>query len=158
MTTPFKGKKAHKYQDQFKSTLETELKAGVLCQFDYEPAGSKVTYSVPHTYNPDFVHPSQPNILIEVKGWFIKGQVDAAKYVAIARDNPDKEIIFLFSNPQKKAYAGCRQRADGTYMTLAEWCYKQKFLFFTKDDFPDELANGVWDLDQVRRYKKRIYG
>ena len=158
MTNEWSRKKSHKYQDAFKSTLERSLKESVLVEYEYEPAGSKVTYSIPHTYNPDFVHPNSPNILIEVKGYFIKGQQDTAKYLSIIRDNPNKELVFLFSNPDKKAYSGLRPRADGTYMSLAEWCYKCRVLFFTEKTFPTELVTGDWSLEQLREYKKQIYG
>ena len=147
-----------KYMDNFKSTLEQSLKKECLEEYQYEPPESAMRYSVPHVYNPDFVHPNSPNIIIEVKGWFIKGSADAQKYISIARDNPEKELVFLFSNPDKKAYAGCRPRSDGTFMTLGEWCYKHRFLFFTKDNFPNELRYGQWTVEDIRNYKRQIYG
>lgn len=124
----------------------------------YEPPGSTVTYSVPHTYHPDFVHPQQPDILVEVKGWFIKGSSDAQKYIAIARDNPNKEIVFIFSNPEKKAYAGLRPRADGTVMTLREWAFRNRFLHYTVDNFPQALYRGAWSIEDIRAYKREIFG
>lgn len=146
-----------KYEDNFKSTLERSMATSCLANYVYEPPRSFVKYSVPHTYHPDFVHPNSPDILIEVKGWFIKGSSDAQKYITIAKDNPDKELIFLFSNPQKKAYAGLRTRADGTFMTLADWSFKHKFLFFTEETFPQALYDGAWSLEDVRAYKKELY-
>lgn len=150
--------KLKKYDDKFKSTLERDLASSCLAQYTYEPPRSGLQYSVPHTYHPDFIHPNSPDILIEVKGWFIKGAADAQKYIAIARDNPNKEIVFLFSNPNKKAYSGCRPRSDGTYMSLGEWCHKNRFLFWTQDTFPDELYRGLWSLEDIRAYKRSVYG
>jgi hypothetical protein len=149
--------KKRSYEDKFKSGLERSLSSSCLAEYTYEPAGSNVTYSVPHTYHPDFIHPNSPCILIEAKAYFIKGFDDCSKFKAIARDNPDKELVFLFSDPSKKAYPGVRKRADGTYMSLGEWCFQNKILYFSPDTFPQELISGSWSLEDIRAYKKSIY-
>ena len=141
----------------YKSTLEVKVARECLCNYLYEPKESKVSYTVPHIYNPDFVHPQRPNILIEVKGYFQKGSADCQKYLSIIRDNPEKELVFLFSDPNKKAYAGCKMRKDGTYLSLAEWCYKNKIIYFTPDTFPDVLRDGVWTIEELREYKRGLY-
>lgn len=147
-----------RYEDKFKSTLERSLSSSCLQNYIYEPPGSGVQYSVPHTYHPDFIHPNHPDILIEVKGYMVKGFSDCSKYIAVAKDNPDKELVFLFSDPGKKAYPGCRKRADGTYMSLGEWCYRNKLLYFSPHDFPSGLFDGSWGLKELREHKRSIYG
>ena len=147
-----------KYEDKFKSSLERSLASSCLSEYVYEPPGSTISYTVPHTYHPDFIHPNSPHILIEAKGWMVKGQADIAKYLSIVRDNPHKELVFLFSNPNKKAYSGCRTRADGSFMTLGDWCFKSKILYFTEDTFPQELREGLWSLEDIRDYKSSVYG
>lgn len=142
----------------FKSTLEHKIATRVLTEYLYEPKGSGIEYTVPHVYNPDFIHPQQPDIIIEVKGYFIKGHSDCQKYIAVARDNPDKELVFIFSDPDKKAYGQCRERKDGTFMTLAEWSRKNNFLYFHADKVPRDLCKGRWNIDQVREYKNKFYG
>ena len=142
----------------YKSTLELKVARECLQEYLYEPVGSCVSYTIPHTYHPDFVHPKQPNVLLECKGWFIKGSADAAKYVAIARDNPDKELVFIFSDPSKKAYAGVKMRKDGTYLSLAEWCFKSDLLYVTQDTIPREMLEGLWGVEDVRKYKRELYG
>jgi len=142
----------------YKSTLETKVARDYLQNCLYEPKESRVKYTVPHEYRPDFVHPNQLDILLEVKGYLIKGSADAQKYLAIIRDNPDKELVFIFSDPNKRAYPGCKMRKDGTYLSLGEWCFKHKILYFKVEDIPTELRNGEWSIEDVRRYKAEVYG
>lgn len=141
----------------YKSTLENKVAKDYLQSCIYEPKGSQVSYTVPHVYNPDFVHPNQPDILLEVKGYMIKGSADCQKYLAIIRDNPDKELVFIFSDPSKRAYAGCRIRKDGSYLSLGEWCFKNKILFFKVEEIPSAISNGEWSLEDVREYKRGLY-
>lgn len=141
----------------YKSTLEVVV-AKVLEEFKYEPKEAIVNYTVLHKYIPDFVHPNQKDVLLEVKGFMIKGFADVQKYLAIIRDNPDKELIFIFSDPNKRAYTQCRQRKDGSYMTLAEWCEKSDILFLTPSTVPRQILRGEWDVGAVREYKNKFYG
>ena len=142
----------------YKSTLEAKVAKECLQECLYEPVGSRIKYTVPHEYRPDFIHPNQPDILLEVKGYMIKGSVDCLKYVSIARDNPDKELIFIFSDPNKRAYPGVRMRKDGTYLSLGEWAQKNLLLYFSTDSIPEEIRRGEWSLEDVRRYKAEVYG
>ena len=141
----------------YKSSLEMAVARDCLSEYLYEPKDSKVEYTVYHTYNPDFVHLHQPNILIEVKGYFIKGSSDCQKYLSIIRDNPDKELVFLFSDPSKRGYPGCRIRKDGTYLSLGEWAYKNRILHFTIENFPEELRRGEITIEELREMKRRMY-
>lgn len=142
----------------YKSSLELKAARSCLSDYDYEPSASKVAYQVAHVYNPDFVHRNCPDVLIEVKGIFIKGSSEAQKYISVIRDNPDKELVFVFSDPNKRAYAQCRQRKDGTYLTLGEWCKNHCILYFHIDDVPEAFSKGLLTVSDVREYKKGVYG
>lgn len=141
----------------YKSSLELKAARSCLSDYDYEPSASKVAYQVAHVYNPDFVHRNCPEILIEVKGYFIKGNADCQKYLAVVRDNPDKELIFVFSDLSKKAYAQCRPRADGSVMSLGEWARRNNILAFEPETVPESLSKGLWGVEDAREYKKNLY-
>ncbi len=141
----------------YKSRLEKSLHAAALKEYDFEPKSGKIAYEVAHVYNPDFIHPAQPNILLESKGYFQHGSADCKKYVSIAKCNPHIELIFVFSRPQAKAYAQCRRRKDGTFMSLAEWAKKNNFLYYDTTNVPKELAKGQWSVEDVRKLKEKKY-
>ena len=93
----------------------------------YEPKDCKLKYTVPHTYQVDFVDPDEPGIYYEAKGRFLDSG-EARKYVVIKEQNPDIEIIFWFQNPFTKM-PGARKRKDGTVYTMAEWADKHGFRY-----------------------------
>ncbi len=90
----------------------------------YEPKDCKITYSIPHSYQVDFVDPDEPNIYYEAKGYFRPGE--GRKYKMIQKCNPDIEIVFIFQQPLNKM-SGARVRKDGTTLTMAEWAEKGGF-------------------------------
>jgi len=137
----------------YKSGLESKLAAGILKECQYEPKGCKVSYSVHSTYTPDFIHRNQPDVMIEVKGFLIHGAADCRKYISVVRDNPDKELVFIFSNPNAKAYPQCSKRKDGTFLSLGEWCKKNNILFFSTTNVPIELCTGLLGVSELRRMK-----
>lgn len=149
-------KKKSKSLEPYKSTLEKQV-ASTLVDFLYEPKENILSYTVEHKYTPDFVHPDRKDILIEVKGYFIKGAEDQRKYLSVIRSNPQIELVFIFSNPLKRCHSGCRNRKDGTFMSLKEWCIKNNILFFTHKTVPKEILEGKWDINQVRKYKEKLY-
>lgn len=138
----------------YKSRLEKALHTGPLSQYEYEPKGSKVAYIVGHDYYPDFIHPNQPKVLVEAKGFMQNGSSDCSKYVAIAKCNPDYEIVFIFSDSKAKAYPQCRRRKDGTILSLAEWCVKSGFLYWDTHNVPNELICGQWSVTDLRILKE----
>jgi hypothetical protein len=110
---------------------------------------------VPHKYTPDFVLPSIPKVLLEVKGYF-RTSAEAAKYVHVKRCNPQLEIIFIFGNVNKKAHPNCRPRKDGTVLTLWEWCRNNEFLYYEEKHLPPEIVKGTisWKWIKKEREKK----
>jgi hypothetical protein len=135
--------------------LEKKVAGALHDSFKYEPTDCKVEYTVPHKYCPDFVHPDAPFVLFEVKGYF-RLSSEASKYVHVKRDNPDVELIFLFSNPDKKAHPNCRPRRDGTVLTLREWATKEGFLFYRVDELPPEISDGRITEKWVNTERKRF--
>jgi len=142
----------------YKSRLEKSLHEKALKEYEYEPKSGKTPYAVEHEYNPDFIHPSQPNVLVEAKGYMQNGSADCKKYVAIAKCNPELELVFVFSRPEAKAYPQCRRRKDGTFLSLAEWCDKNNFLYFSTGTVPKDLAKGKLTVSDLRRLKEKRRG
>lgn len=139
--------------DPYKSELERRL-ADVLKKCWYEKV--KVKYSIPCTYNPDFGFSDKPWLLIEAKGRFINGSAEARKYVEVAKQHKELEIVFIFEKPHTKAYTGLRKRKDGTVMTLGEWAAKNGFMFFGEKEVPNWFAEGKFDRDRIIEEKRRV--
>lgn len=97
--------------------------------FDFEPF--KVPYVTRRNYIPDFVYQTDVghNVMIECKGFFRVG--DTQKYKAIRDCNKFDELIFVFTNGNKKLRKGSK-------MTLGQWCEKEGFKWFTEETI-DEL-------------------
>ena len=116
----------------YKSGLEMDLHLGPLKSCEYEPPSARILYTSEHYYKPDFVHPSNPAVLFEAKGHFREYQ-EAGKYLAVQKCHPSKQIVFIFSNPDAKAYPQCRKRADGTTLSLGEWATRNGFDWYTPE-------------------------
>lgn len=97
--------------------------------FEFEPI--KVPYVTYRNYIPDFVYKTDVghNVMIECKGFFRVG--DTQKYKAIRDSNKFDELIFVFTNGNKKLRKGSK-------MTLGQWCEKEGFEWFTEETI-DEL-------------------
>jgi hypothetical protein len=137
----------------FRSALEKRIANKIDRDYNYEPKESKVEYTVPHKYTPDFVHPNYPKVYLEVKGYF-RTSAEAGKYVSIKRDNPDIEIVFIFNNPFKKAHPNCRPRKDGSLLTLDEWCTKHEFLYYSEKELPLEILKGSVTKRWIKKERK----
>lgn len=140
------------YKNQFEKDIHTALK-----QADYEDKGRKVPYTTEAIYNPDFTFKSIPWLLIEAKGRFMGGSKEAAKYVWVSKCHPEFEIAFLFDNPTKVAYTGCRRRADGSVLTMGEWAAKNGFAFFAVKKIPKELILGTATREWLEAIKDSQY-
>lgn len=111
----------------FRSGLESKVAAdldsrGVPYTFEEDRIG----YTVDHTYTPDFKLAN--GIYVETKGYF--SPADRGKHLAIKKQNPDKDIRFLFQNPNTKLSS----RSKTTYAT---WCERHGFLY-AKGPIPEE--------------------
>ena len=98
----------------------------------------KLDYIIPHTYEVDFIHPEDPNTLIEVKGRF-ETSAEASKYVHIQKCNPDYKIVFLFEN-HKLPIPGRTKRKDGTIQSHGEWATKNGFEWWSVDNIPERYS------------------
>lgn len=137
----------------FKSMLEKRLAAVLkLCRYEFR----KVKYVVPHTYNPDFDFPDKPWCLIEAKGRFINGTAEAKKYIEVAKQHKDLEVVFIFERAMTKAYTACKKRKDGSVMTLGEWACKNGFVFFDERDIPLWFIEGEFDRQDLQDYKAQL--
>ena len=121
-----------RYPKGYDSLFEYELHQTKLAGCSHHP--DKLDYVVPHTYEPDFVHPSNTKCLIETKGRF-RDSAEARKYVEIAKCNPEYEIVFVFQNPLTPM-PNARKRQDGTKLTHAEWAMKNGFKYYDPYNTP----------------------
>lgn len=130
----------------------------MLKKWEYEKV--KLKYSIPHTYNPDFSLPGIDWIIIEAKGRFINGSAEARKYVEVAKEHKDKEIVFIFEKSHIKAYTGLRKRKDGTFMSLGEWAAKNRFVSWSEKDVPHWFVLGEFtreDIEATKREQREYY-
>jgi len=115
---------------KYRSTLEKRLGEGVLKGLDYEPF--TLPYTQTRSYLPDFVH-TEKRIIIEAKGYF-RTNDEFRKYRDVALCNPDWEIVFVFSDPNKPIIWAKKRSADGKRMTHAELVGKYGFRSFSAGD------------------------
>ena len=107
-------KMAIEMMKKYRSKLESKVHLLLGEEWEYE--STKVSYIQRRNYTPDFV---RGNTLIEVKGFFRTG--DQAKYLAIRESLPKrKNLVFVFSNPQKPVRRGAK-------LTMSGWCDKHGF-------------------------------
>jgi len=148
---PRKKKAYHPYRSALEKRIATKLDQ----TYAYESKDGKVHYVIPHVYNPDFVHPDAPDVLLEVKGYF-RDSKEAKKYVHIKKDNPDKELIFIFYNVDKKCHGNCRPRKDGSVLTIREWLEKHQFLYYLEREMPNELITGDLTQEWITKERERF--
>ena len=118
----------------YKSDFEKRLHEGPLKETEYESA--TVEYKIPKKYTPDFIT-RDGAIWFEAKGRF-REYSEVQKYIAVRETYPDQRIIFIFTDPLKKAYPQSRQRKDGSYLTMAEWAELNGFEWCTEHTIKKE--------------------
>ena len=77
----------------------------------YEYESTRVPYTLPHHYCPDFVLPNYT--YLETKGYW--DAADRRKILAVKKDNPDIDIRMIFQAP----FNTISKRSKTTY---AQWC------------------------------------
>jgi hypothetical protein len=112
----------------YRSKLEKKLGEGKLKDMLYEPF--RLSYTQEKEYVPDFVNQTK-HILFEAKGFF-RTSAEARKYVDVQASNPDWEIIFIFSDPDKPLPWAKRRVTDGNRMTHGSWAEKNGFKYCTE--------------------------
>lgn len=122
----------------YRSRLEKQLGEGRLKGLKYEPF--TLPYIQEKSYSPDFVN-EEKNILFEAKGYF-RSAAEFRKYVDVKRCNPDWEIIFIFSDPNKPLPWSRKRKTDGKRMTHKELVEKNGFKCCTIHTIKKEWLNG----------------
>jgi hypothetical protein len=112
-----------KYRNNFESDVGEEL-----VDWSYEPY--QIPYVTKRKYTPDF---TKGNILVECKGYFRVG--DTQKYKAIRDSLYTQELVFVFTNSNKKVRKGSK-------LTMGEWCDKEGFKWFTKETLQELKSYG----------------
>lgn len=112
--------KALGFRSGLEATVAQQLvDAGVPVK--YEAPESVIRYTVPSRmarYTPDFELPN--GIIIETKGRFMAG--DRKKHELIHAEFPDKDIRFVFTNPNARINATSKT-------TNAAWCEARGFRY-----------------------------
>lgn len=116
----------------YDSKLEVSLHENELQGYDHHPP--KLYYTVEHSYEPDFIHSDEPNIVIEVKGRF-RDSAEASKYKWIRDCNPDIELVFIFERHQTPMPFAKVRKKCGTKMSHGEWATKNGFRHYTRENW-----------------------
>ena len=121
-----KLKENHKKEIKFRSKLEERV-ATLLEQLgiSYEYETEKLSYTIEHTYTPDFVLPNY--IYLETKGYW--DAADRRKVLAVKRDNPDVDLRMVFQSP----YNTISKKSKTTY---AKWCEKHEIPWTAYHEIP----------------------
>ena len=122
----------------YDSVFEHELHKGMLKDWEFHP--SKISYSIPHKYEPDFKRVEDgKTTYIEVKGRF-RTSAEAAKYLWIRETfNSAEELVFIFykgDTPMPNA----KRRKDGTKNTHSSWAKKNNFRYYCMKEGFDEQS------------------
>ena len=112
-----------KYKSKFEKHFADLLDSNDI-QFKYEAA--KLPYVTSHTYNPDFQ--IAPGVFLETKGFW--RAADRAKILAVKKQHPDKTIIMVFQDPNKKI-----SKASKT--SYAEWATKHDIQWIIPENLTD---------------------
>lgn len=106
------------YRSGLEEKVAAELKTlGIPFSFESEKI-AYVTPMQPHKYTPDFIFHS--GLIVETKGRFVAA--DRKKHLLIQKQHPEKDIRFVFSNPNQRI-------TKGSKTTYAMWCDKHGFQY-----------------------------
>lgn len=125
--------RAHAVANGYRSGLEEAIADDLTSKgvrFSFEKL--KISYVKPEKtsrYTPDFE--LENKIIIETKGRFLTA--DRQKHLLIKAQHPDKDIRFVFSNPNSRI-------SKQSQTTYADWCDKYGFQYAAKR-VPDAWIN-----------------
>jgi len=105
---------------------------------DWAHHGDKISYTVNHTYEPDFRRTIDGvEYLLEAKGRFWD-YAEYSKYIWIRKSlKENQELVFLFAQPQA-AMPAAKKRKDGTKRSHAEWAETNDFTWYSEYNLPKE--------------------
>ena len=110
----------------FRSRLEEKV-ADLLVELGvkYEYECKKVSYTISHTYCPDFVLPN--GVILECKGYW--DSADRKKIKSVKEQNPDLDLRMVFQAP----YNTISKKSKTTY---AKWCEKNNIPWCSFSNIP----------------------
>ena len=117
-----KKKKTSKFRSGLEEQVATLL-SNLGVSYEYET--EKLSYTIEHTYTPDFVLPNY--IYLETKGYW--DAADRRKVLAVKRDNPDVDLRMVFQSP----YNTISKKSKTTY---AKWCEKHEIPWTSYQEIP----------------------
>jgi hypothetical protein len=127
------AKKAYKKlkdskNNKFRSGLEKQI-GDLLTELgiSYEYESTKISYTIPHNYTPDFVLPN--HVILEAKGYW--DAADRRKMKTVKEQNPDLDIRMVFQSPYNKI----SKKSKTTY---AQWCERHDIPWTTWQEIPME--------------------
>lgn len=123
----------------YDSMLEKNLHEDKLAAARFHDRRDRISYTIPHTYEPDFViEKGDKKFIIETKGRFRDSQ-EARKYLfvrEVLKDN--EELVFIFQDPTKPM-PFAQKRKDGTKRSHGEWAEKNGFRYWSQISFKEEF-------------------
>ena len=117
-----KNKKEHKFRSKLEERVATLLEQ---LGISYEYETEKLSYTIEHTYTPDFVLPNY--VYLETKGYW--DAADRRKVLAVKRDNPEVDLRMVFQSP----YNTISKKSKTTY---AKWCEKHEIPWTAYHEIP----------------------
>ena len=111
---------------KFRSKLEeriADLLEGLGVSYEYE--NEKLSYTIEHTYTPDFKLPNY--IYLEAKGYW--APEDRRKILNVKKSNPEVDLRMVFQSPYNKI----SKKSKTTY---AQWCEKHDIPWSHFHDIP----------------------
>lgn len=127
----------------YDSLFEKEIHERLLPTAKFHSIEDKVSYTIPHTYEPDFVlRRGDKTYFIETKGRF-RDSAEARKYIFVRENLPENsELVFIWEKPNKP-FPFARKRKDGTKATHEEWANKNGFRNWVQTEFREEV---LWQV------------
>lgn len=116
-----------------RSNLERQFDKQIAARLGHRMGYELVTVEYTKTYTPDFIgtknlalqKAGKPYYVIEVKGRFWRE--DAAKLLAVKRDNPLMQIVLVFQHPDRRI-------GERKFLTYRAWAKKNHFLAYGIDE------------------------
>ena len=115
-----------KKTSKFRSKLEEKV-ADLLFHLDvnYEYETTKIAYTIPHNYCPDFILPN--GIILECKGYW--DAADRRKIKSVKEQNLDIDLRMVFQSP----FNTITKKSKTTY---AQWCEKHDIPWTSFQNIP----------------------
>lgn len=122
----------------YDSMFEKHIHENKLQESRFHSKQDYVSYTVPHTYQPDFVLEKDGKVFfIETKGRF-RDSSEARKYLFVREVLKEKEeLVFVWEKPNTP-FPFSKKRKDGTRATHQEWAEKNGFRNWNQTEFTVE--------------------